>query len=655
MLRCSPFRGSRLRPCAWAAKERRKGTLETSSAETTDSGRRRLRQKFAVDLELWTAAALLAFPLRLPRGWVAEWRTMLLYAVVTLPIQAVLIATFRLHHQAWGQVSLRDALRLTWAVAIGTGLTFAIGLVWYAVAGFPRTVPLIEGALALLALGGVRAFVRTRSERDRVGDDTPRGVLLVGAGEAGVDMARQLHNRSGTGMSLVGYLDDDPLKQRLTIAGYRVLGRVDDLPHVVAKHAIDEVLIAMPSAPGRVTRRIVEMARQAGVPCRTLPSFAAIISGDVRLSMLREVRVEDLLRRDPVELDLEGMSGYLQDRVVLVTGAGGSIGSELVRQVAAFRPARIVLLGHGENSLHDTQLELRHEAPELDAPVMLASITDRIAMQDVMNRYRPDVVFHAAAHKHVPLLEANPDAAVANNVGGTLTVARAALEAGVPRLVNISTDKAVRPASMLGVTKALAERVIRALAEEAGDNQTYVSVRFGNVLGSRGSVVPLFTEQIRHGGPVTVTDRDTSRYFMTIPEAARLVIQAGAFGQNGATYVLDMGEPVRIMDLATDMIRLSGADPEDVGIELTGLRPGEKLTEVLFTVDESLGPTAIEPILWARAERRSEPGFLEGVERLVEAAERRDIQRMDRILRELEPGFRMSVPDGTGSARSRYP
>jgi FlaA1/EpsC-like NDP-sugar epimerase len=347
--------------------------------------------------------------------------------------------------------------------------------------------------------------------------------------------------------------------------------------------------------------------------------------------------VEDLLRREPKELDLP--ASYIEGHTVLVTGAGGSIGSELVRQVARLSPGRIVLFGHGENSLYDIQRELLATMPELDFAVVIGDIRDRAKIAYAMETHQPDVVFHAAAHKHVPLMERDPDEAVLNNVGGTRNLAEAARVAGVTRFVNVSTDKAVHPASVLGVTKFVGELVVRMVGAEAGPDQVFVSVRFGNVLGSRGSVVPVFQSQIASGGPLTLTDPSMTRYFMTIPEAGRLVIQAGALGVNGAVYVLDMGTPVKILDLARDMIHLAGVDEDEISIVFTGLRPGEKLHEELFTSEEQLGATTFEHIMMARNEAGLDEQARACVDELIEAAERRDWQEMDRCLTVLLPGY----------------
>jgi FlaA1/EpsC-like NDP-sugar epimerase len=614
-----------------------------NDVEHKPTRRRRLRQKFAVDLAIWTSAGLLAFPLRQPLDWVDGWPTPFLYVLATLPIKAALLARFRLHQQRYHEITVLDLVALLQAVAIGVVVNFAIGLVWYEAAGFPRTVPAIEGLIAIAGLGGVRLLLRLSNERGmRAQAESERRVLLVGAGSAGARIAREIRRHPGTALVPVGYLDDDPKAARQSVGGLRVLGAIEELPRIAQEQRVDEVLIAMPSSPGRVVRRITELAREAELPVRVLPGIEEILSGDVTLSRLREVQVKDLLRREPVDMDVPGVTESLEARVVLVTGAGGSIGSELVRQVARLRPKRIVLMGQGENSLYGIAHELGRDLPEQTASFVVGSVRDRRKMDEVLDRFRPDVLFHAAAHKHVSLLEENPDEAILNNLGGTRVVAEAALTAEVGRLVNISTDKAVNPISMLGVSKSLAEQVVRSVAARATSGQVFTSVRFGNVLGSRGSVIPLFDEQIRRGGPVTVTHPDMTRYFMTIPEASRLVIQAGALAHNGAVYVLDMGNPISIVDLAGDMIRLSGAEDDEIEIVFSGLRPGEKLAEELFTEEEQMSATHFEKILIAETGEPPGPRFLHEVDQVLDAAERRDISTLDRMLATIVPGFHLN-------------
>ncbi|MBB6030473.1 polysaccharide biosynthesis protein [Oceanithermus desulfurans] len=601
--------------------------------------------KFISDLLLWSAAAPLAFMLRLEDPWPRYTQVALVYALAGLPIKAVLEASFALHLQVWRRMGIRDLYSLAKAVFFGTVLLSAVAFFLHLDQPIPRSVPLIEGGLALLLLGGVRLAGRMLFERAQLAQShlrhrSPKRVLIVGAGEAGTMLAREMLRHPESGLVPVGFLDDDPGKQRQRFVGLPVIGRIEDLPRVAPKARADEVLIAIPSAPGKVVRRVVELARGAGLRHRIVPGIYEILSGKVAISQIRNVDVEDLLRRNPVQLDTSEISGYLEGRVVLVTGAGGSIGSEIVRQVARFRPRRILLLGRGENSLYQIERELERTWPELDWRTIVADVRDREKMRHVFTAYAPEVVFHAAAHKHVPMMEANPDEAVFNNVGGTKNVVGLALEHGVVRFVNISTDKAVNPTSVMGASKRVAEYLVQWAAQRAKPGQAFVSVRFGNVLGSRGSVIPLFKEQIASGGPVTVTHPEMTRYFMTIPEAAQLVLQAGGLGNNGSVYVLDMGEPVKIVDLAKDLIRLSGFQPdEDISIVFTGMRPGEKLFEELLTAEEGTEATKHEKIFVARTHGMPEEALSHLVKALFDAAVARDVERIQGAFRELIPTY----------------
>ena len=408
---------------------------------------RRARQKFALDLLLWTAAGILAFGLRAPQDAVHLLPKILVYTALTIPVSFAMLLRFRLSSQVYKQVSLGDVERIVAAVGIGTAADFAVGLLIFTASdGFPRTVPLIQGLLASGVLIGIRLLTRLRAERLQAAQAGQRTrVLLVGAGNAGAGMAREIRSHQATGIQAVGFLDDAPSKRRLTIAGLPVLGGIDDLPRVVREEQAAEVLLTMPSARGGLTRRVVALTREVGVPLKVLPGVEELLNGEVALSRLRPVQVGDLLRRDPVEFDEASTSGYLRGRVVMVTGAGGSIGSELVRQLAGLGPARLVLFGHGENTLWDIQRELHSLFPRLDFVVALGDIRDSVKVAETMSRYQPDVVFHAAAHKHVPFMEGDPDEAVLNNVGGTRNVVEAALVHGVRRFVNVSTDKAVHP------------------------------------------------------------------------------------------------------------------------------------------------------------------------------------------------------------------
>jgi FlaA1/EpsC-like NDP-sugar epimerase len=623
-------------------------------AEGDTGGRARLRVKIAADLAVWSVAGLVAFLFIALDGWNdASWTIVGVYTLIGLPIELGCILGFRLHRRTWRRFGFDDLPQLELAVITGTAVLFLLGLVAYYLfeVPLPRSAALIQGALALLAMGALRGAVRWRKERRwrrQMGPSSARAqrVLLVGAGDAGTRIAHEIRRSPRSGMQAVGFLDDNPAHAPLEIAGLRVLGRIDDLAEVVTDYEVEQVLITMPSAGGRATRRVVELARQVDVPCRILPGITQVLFGEVTLAGVRSVQVEDLLRREPVDLELA--SSYVRGRSVLVTGAGGSIGSELVRQVALLEPARVILFGHGENSLYDIGKELATTLPGLKAIPVIGDVRDRAKIDHVMYEYEPTVVFHAAAHKHVPMLEADPDEAVLNNVGGTKNLAEAALLAGVERFVNVSTDKAVRPVSVLGATKFLAERVVGKVAEDADAGQSFVSVRFGNVLGSRGSVVPMFQEQIRRGGPITVTDPEMTRYFMTIPEASRLVIQAGSLQENGALYVLDMGTPVRIVDLARDMIRLAGADEDDIEIVFTGRRAGEKLHEELFTDAEQLRATTVDQIVVARRGPGLDADAGQRIDDLLAAAEKRDWEVLQRCLGDLIPGFHPESPDRPG-------
>jgi FlaA1/EpsC-like NDP-sugar epimerase len=455
---------------------------------------------------------------------------------------------------------------------------------------------------------------------------------------------RELLRHPESGLIPVGFLDDEPVKRAQQFMGLPVLGVIDALPRVAADQSIDEVLIAMPSAPGRIVRRVVELARGANLRYRIIPGIHEILSGQVALSQIRDVSLEDLLRREAVKLETGAIAQYLEGRTVLVTGAGGSIGSEIVRQVARFKPRRVILFGRGENSIFTIEQELKRTWPELEYVLVIGDVRDRAKLADVFGRFAPNVVFHAAAHKHVYLMEQNPDEAILNNVFGSRNIVELCLEFGVERLVNISTDKAVNPTSVMGASKRMAEYIVERGARLAKPGQAFSSVRFGNVLGSRGSVIPKFQQQIRDGGPVTVTDPAMIRYFMLIPEAAQLVLQAGGLPENGAVYVLDMGEPVKIVDLARDVIRLSGFEVgRDIEIVFTGAVPGEKLYEELLTSDEGTQASKYEKIFVAQQGSVSDAHLEATLERLRQLAVARDGNAIRQVLLEFIPGARLTL------------
>jgi FlaA1/EpsC-like NDP-sugar epimerase len=455
--------------------------------------------------------------------------------------------------------------------------------------------------------------------------------LVVGAGAAGTMVAIEMAMRPEHGYVVAGFLDDDPSKIGETVAGVPVLGPIGDLVSMVDEHSIQHIVFAIPSASGSTVRAAVRLAEEAGRSFMIVPGVWEILLGDVEVSQIREVQIDDLLGRETVVLDTAEMTDYIRDRTVLVTGAGGSIGSELVRQVATFQPGLIVLMGRGENSVYEIDLELSLSHPNVRKVGLIGSVTNQVSLESVFRTHHPDVVFHAAAHKHVHLMEAYPEEAIRNNVTGTRALVEAATRHGAERLVMLSTDKAVRPHGVMGASKRLAERILIEKAREGAETK-FVAVRFGNVLGSRGSVVPMFKEQIRQGGPVTVTHPDVTRYFMTIKEAAMLVLEAGFLASGGEIFVLDMGDPIRISELAEHLIRLSGMEPgKDIAIEYSGLRPGEKLHEELWTADEELDETRYEKISVVRSGSEPENGNIGALttelERLAEEGDRDGIVR----------------------------
>jgi FlaA1/EpsC-like NDP-sugar epimerase len=520
-----------------------------------------------------------------------SWETVVLVVGIKLSI----FVGFGFYNRWWRYVSMRDMWRAAVGAAAASAVTY---LLFYFVSihevRVPRSVAALDMLLLLAFVATSRMLARTVIERPAPGSLVAHGkeVLVVGAGDAGQLVIREmLKSRAYTP---IGLIDDDPRKKNLRVHGVRVLGTSDELQHILRDRRPDELLIAIPSASGDVRQRIVNVARDGGVPVKTLPGLYELIAGDHDLAaQIRPVQVEDVLGREPVEVDLEAISSYLAGETVLVTGAGGSIGAELCRQIARTGPQRLILVDLAETALYEIERELVDERGFPASLPVLGDVGNRQKMRQLFERYRPGVVFHAAAYKHVPLMEANPLESVRNNVLGTKVVADVAAEFGARRFVLISTDKALNPAAVYGQCKALCEWIVEAYGARREVATFFTAVRFGNVLGSAGSVIPIFRRQIAKGGPVTVTHPEMTRYFMTIPEAVSLVIQAGAIGGRGEIFVLDMGEPVRIVDLARNMIRLSGKEPDrDVPIEFIGARAGEKLHEQLWGEGEQVGDTS---------------------------------------------------------------
>lgn len=510
-----------------------------------------------------------------------------------LIVKLLVFAYFRLFRGWWRYVGMSDLLDIIKASATSTALLFGPIYATRGTYGFPRSVFIIDLFLTIIVIGGTRFAVRAYTESAQM-QMAQANALIIGAGRAGSTIARELKNNEKLGYNLIGFIDDDPAKEGERIHGIKVLGKTSDLPKVISKHEISRILIAIPSATGKQMQEIINQCVEAKVDFKTLPALGDIIEGSVSMGLMRQVLVEDLLVREPVRLDLAKIQEKFQQRVVLITGGGGSIGSELVRQVSRFGPKKIVIFDRSENDLHKLDLELADKFPTLERVSVVGDILDVNRLREVITAHRPASIFHAAAYKHVPMMERNCFQAVTNNIFGTYNVALMARQCGVEDFVLISSDKAVKPGNIMGVTKRVAEILILGLQ---GHPTRYVAVRFGNVLGSNGSVVPIFEQQIASRKPLTVTHPEARRYFMTIPEAVQLVLQASAMGKGGEIFVLDMGEPIRIVDLAHNLIRLSGLEPErDIPIIFTGLRPGEKLFEELRFDGEGLKPTSHEKI-----------------------------------------------------------
>jgi FlaA1/EpsC-like NDP-sugar epimerase len=564
---------------------------------------RRLVQA-GIDVCLIALAWLLAFLLRFDPSIPDRYATLLAESLAFVVLGKLLVFWgFGLYHKLWRFMDAKDFQSSVRAVVASTlVLVVVFFLIPQRVAIHPpRGVIALDFLLTLTLIAGMRFLIRSvieRPFRGGISRAAAREVLIVGAGNGGQQVAAELERNPQIGEVAIGFVDDDARKQGIRVAGLKVEGTTDDLPRVLDEAEPDEVIIAIPSAPGELRQKVVTACRERSIPVRTLPTVFELLSGGVNLvRQLREVRVEDVLGREPVRLEVSRVGGYLAGEVVLVTGAGGSIGSELCRQIARVGPQRLVLLDNAENSLFSIRRELEQDRHFNRTVAVLADIKDATRMREVFAEHRPGVVFHAAAYKHVPLMEENPIEALRNNAVATRIVAAAAGESQAKRFVLVSTDKAVRPATVMGASKALAEWAV-ADAQRRFEQTRYTTVRFGNVLGSSGSVVPIFRSQIEAGGPVTVTDEEMTRYFMTIPEAVQLIIRSGQLGRGGEVFVLEMGDPVRIVDLARKMIQLSGRDPDtEIPIEIVGRRPGEKLHEELFNPDEQPAPTGADKIV----------------------------------------------------------
>jgi len=600
---------------------------------------------------LFTASLFLSFVLYDNMAIRAWWfpNAFLSWLSLSLAVKLIVFGLLHQYQGSWRYVSVLDLFAIMRGAFLSTLILVPL---WYAgmnikpirdrmgpLGAVPQTVMLLDCGATIALVCGARLATRLYFEETRVVESGRlRRLLVVGAGNAGETLIREIRRMPVARYEVAGFVDDDRKKRGLRIHGLPVLGAVDQLKRLVHEYNVDELVIAMPSATRQQLRRVVEICQGTNLRFNTIPDLVEIASGKLRVSQIRDVDINDLLGREPVQLDLDLIGQFIRDKVVLITGAGGSIGAEMCRQVGQFAPRTLVLVEQAENPLFFIERELGQRFPQIDIQAHIADVVDDRRLDRLFARYRPQVVIHAAAHKHVPLMEINPGEAVKNNVLGTRVVAQAAHRHDAAHFVFISTDKAVNPTSIMGSSKRLAEMVVQCLAKRSRTN--FVMVRFGNVLGSNGSVIPVFRQQIAAGGPVTVTHPDMRRYFMTIPEASQLVLQAAALGRGGEVFVLDMGEPVKILDLARDLITLSGFRAgEDIEIKFTGVRPGEKLFEELATTGENMLPTRHPKIAIWKNEPPDEAALNAALDRLLDAAYRGSRHEIVRIIKELVPEY----------------
>jgi FlaA1/EpsC-like NDP-sugar epimerase len=555
----------------------------------------RLMALLMCDAILVAASVYLSYLLRFDFEIRPQYVKTLSY-VIPIYIALILIGlySFKIYKRIWQYASVGDIIAILKGTVIGSVAFFSLHYFLrdfiYPSLVVPRSIYLLTIMISFLVISGSRFIWRLFRDNYIKIQPHHRRALIVGAGETGIMVVRELKHSQRSELYPVAFIDDDMQKQKYEVMGIPVIGTRNDIEGAVRQYSIDDIVVAIPTASRIEIADIINRCKSTGCQIKIVPKVNDLIHGKVSINMIRDVSVEDLLGREPVQLDVKSISGYLSDQVVLVTGAGGSIGAELCRQIIQFSPKMLLLLGRGENSIYEIEIELRRNYPEASIEPIISDVQDKRRLVDVFTRYSPQVVFHAAAHKHVPLMECNPLEAVKNNILGTYNIAECAHEFAAQRFVMVSTDKAVNPTNVMGATKRAAEMIVQSLDQIS--QTSFASVRFGNVLGSRGSVIPVFKRQINEGGPVTVTHPEMIRYFMTIPEAVQLVIQTAAMAQGGEVFILDMGKPVKIVDLAKDLIRLSGFEPDkDIKVVYTGVRPGEKLFEELLTAEEGAAGT----------------------------------------------------------------
>ncbi len=600
---------------------------------------------FIVDAVIIVSSLFLSYALRFNTLDLSAYTHQILTIIpLMLVLRLGVFMVLGLYRGMWRFIGMRDLLSLVRGVTISSGLAMAALFLLFRLEEYPRSVFIIDWFVVLVLAGGSRFAYRSLREgwlnpaSDQKG--ATKNVLIVGAGRAGEMLLREILGNSHLHYTPVGFVDDSRKKRNMTIHGYRVLGHSRELPRLVQEYDIAEVFLAIPTASGAAKRRIMLTCKRAGIKSKTLPAVGELLSGQAKVNLLRDFQIEDLLGREPAHLDTASIREYLRDKTVMITGAGGSIGSELCKQVARFSPKQLVLFERSEFNLYQIKMTLRELYPGVQIQPVIGDILNQHRVEQTMAKFMPDVVFHAAAYKHVPLMEMNPLEALRNNVHGTSIVARCAHSYGVRKFVMISTDKAVKPTNIMGVSKRIAELVCQGIGSTS--KTQFVTVRFGNVLNSVGSVIPLFKSQIEKGGPITVTHPDIYRYFMTIPESVQLIMQAGAMGKGGELFILDMGEPVKIADLARDMISLSGLEPEkDIKIVYTGLRLGEKLYEELLTAGEEIKSTLHEKIKVVNSESIDWPSLLIKIEMLLESFRtgfsRDVVQKIKEIVPEFQP------------------
>jgi FlaA1/EpsC-like NDP-sugar epimerase len=621
----------------------------------------------------FAAALFLSFLLtnnmRISREWLSMQYPLLL--VVFVLIKLVVFGFHRQYRGWWRYVGIFDLIAIARAALISTLIIVAL---WYAMMQsggirdwvgrserlreltfVAQSLFILDFFATVLLLGSLRMLIRLYHEEFRTIEvGRLKRFLIIGAGDAGEALLREIHRMSVEEYEVIGFIDDDPAKQGMSIHGIAVLGTVEELPKICRERNIEEIAIAIPSATQKQLRRVIQICEGTKVRFRTVPSITDIASGKFKVSQIRDVDINDLLGREAVELDTEILEKYLAGKVILVTGAGGSIGAEMCRQVCNFGPKLLLLLEQAENPLFFIEKELTRKAPHIKTQSLVCDITDKMRVEQIFEQYKPEVVIHAAAHKHVPLMELNPGEAVKNNIIGTKCVAEAAKKYGTRNFVMISTDKAVNPTSIMGSTKRLAEMYIQDLS--AGSQTDFVTVRFGNVLASTGSVVPIFKQQIAQGGPLTVTHPEMQRYFMTIPEASQLVLQAAAMGHGGEIFLLDMGEPVKIVDLARELIILSGFKPgEDIEIAFTGVRPGEKLFEELSIKGEDMQPTRHPKIAIWKNIPIDHNQLIAAIGRLTEAAQRQNHAEIVSEIKKIIPEYRGDNETNTAKTAESFP